>query len=213
MIPFDAQVFIAFLGRYNADLWPWQVVAVIAMLAAVGLMARPTRARAGWAMGLVALGWVVTGLVFHIQHFAMLNFAAPFHGAAFLVQAGMLLGAGAVAGALTPDRPPRGPAVVLALAGLALYPLVQWAGGAPVASLAIAGLAPTPTAIVTLGLLAMAPGRAAWPVAVVPIAWALAAGAAGWSLGLIEGALGPVAVIAFIAIRLSAIKDDRATAG
>ena len=84
-------------------------------------------------------------------------------------------------------------------AGLALlayaiagYPLLAAVVGDGVASIPVVGLAPGPTAVLTLGMLVLADGRTPLHLAFVTVLWSLIAGATAWTLGVPEDLVLPL---------------------
>lgn len=162
---------------HNAALWPAQPAILLLGLAVAVLVLRgsPRAGRAGFA--LLAAGWAAVALLFFWQRYASINWAAPYVMPVFVAEAVLLLFLAARGEAL--------PAVAhwrfrewagAALVGyaLALHPLLPLAFGRPLAQAEIAGLAPDPTAIATLGLLCLMPrGAPATLSMVIPAAWCL----------------------------------------
>lgn len=190
MLSFTAEVLSSLLEAYNRAIWPAQLVACALTLAVVWLsLARRPRGRlADWLTGAVlAAAWGWTGAVFHLQHFAGINFMAPFYGAAFIAEALLVAGWTAWRGGLAPqaraDLEGRAGLGLLAFA-LAGYPLLAVMAGEGIASAPVVGLAPGPTAVLTLALLLLARRPAPLSLAVVPVLWTLLAGWTAWELDL-----------------------------
>jgi uncharacterized protein DUF6064 len=200
MLPFTADVLEAVVAGYNRAIWPAQTVAYgLALL----LLWIATNHRAG-AVGRVgprllgvalAAAWAWIGLVFHLRHFAVINFAAPAYSALFLLQAALLAWSGVLRGCFVP-RLAGGPAgwVGFALVGYAIVgdPAFALIIGKGVAGARVVGLAPEPTALFTLGLLLLADGRAPLHLAAIPVLWTLIAGATAWTLGMREDLVLPL---------------------
>lgn len=180
---FSPAIYWRMVERMNRELWPLPVVALaVGLVLLVTVAIRPSGAPRA-VLVLLGLAWAWVGWAFHWQRYAPINWAAQYLAAAFWVQAALL------AGAPLPrpgHRVPWVPAVrhvglALALAGLLLYPLLPAVMGRPWAQAEVAGLAPEPTALATLGLLmGLQPRHWRW-LAVVPVL-ALAVGlATGWA--------------------------------
>jgi hypothetical protein len=210
MLPFTADVLFSSFGQYNRSLWPLPALAWALGVAALALALRPSR-HGDVAIGaLLAAAWLWTGIGYHIMHFATINFAAPLYGAFFVLQGLLLASAGVLRRALAFRF--RGDlfgwaGLALAIAALALLPLADWLTGHGLQSLRVAGLAPAPTAAFTLGLLLLVDGRAPLHLAVIPLLWALVAGATGWILSIPQDVA--VAVAAFAAFCLVVWKNAR----
>jgi hypothetical protein len=204
MLPYTAAVYFALLERYLADLGPLSAGAellAIAALIAITLRPQPVQDRAVGA--LLAGGWLITGVAFHGLYFSGLNFLAPVYAAAFTAQGLLLAWQGPVKGHLAfyfGGSWRTGLGVALALAALA-WPLLdglihpEWTGLRP------PGLAPTPTALFTLGLLLLAE-RPPRHLLIIPGLWSLVAAFTGWHLGIgIDLALPLLAGAAWLALR------------
>jgi hypothetical protein len=135
---------------------------------------------------------------------------APVYGWAFVLQAALLLRAlvwRRVAFRFRPD--------VFGLAGLTLMaaalfglPLVSGFTEAGLGSARLAGVAPGPTALFTLGLLLLAEGRPPWFLMVMPLLWCAVAGATAWALGVPDD--WPLPVLGAAALGLAVLKHRRA---
>lgn len=198
MLPFDADVLASLVAQYNGAWFPAPVVALLLGLAVVGLAWRPGGGRA--AALILAVGWAWSGITFHLGSFAELNFMAPTYAGAFLVQALVLAWLG------LRRRLDIGPPVDatgriglgLALVALLAWPLLSLTSAYGLLAAEVAGTAPDPTALLTLGVLLMVRGRIRWLAAVIPAVWTLVGGATAWVLGSEVQALqmlaGPLAI-------------------
>lgn len=188
------------IAGYNRAIWPAQFVAYGLALALLWLAARGHTGGAGSVgarlLGLVlAAAWAWTGAVFHLQHFATVNFVAPVYGMLFLVQAVFLAWTGVLRGRIAP----RFDGSLVGAAGLAMigysvigYPALALSSDEGAAGTRVIGLAPDPTALVTLGLLLLADGRAPVHLCIVPVLWTLIAGVTAWVLGIVEDLVLPL---------------------
>ncbi len=155
------------------------------------------------ASALLAAAWLWVGLAFHAQRYATINSAGPAFAAAFVVEALLLLWLGTVRGklAVAPLRNAvRRPALgVLGFAMLG-YPLLAAASGRAWVQTETFGVAPDPTALATLGLLALTrPLRPLlWPI---PMLWCGITGATLWSMHAADFWVAPLA--ALLALRLA----------
>lgn len=185
MLPYTAEVLNALLADYHAAIAPLRgggwLLALVAL--ALAWRGRPTDWR--WCCAVLAALWLWTGVAFHYRSFALLNFAAPAYAALFALEAALLLASGTLAGRLRT----RGRGVVpraglaSALFALAIQPLLAVVLGAPWAAAPVAGTAPTPTALLTLGILLLAT-RTPVHLCLPPALWGVVAGASGWILGM-----------------------------
>jgi hypothetical protein len=198
VLPFSAEVLFALHERYLAALWPAAWLATTLAVAAIAAVWRPFAGGDRAVAAALGVAWLVAGAAFHLSWFARLNFAAPVYAGLFLMEGALLLWLGVVHGRLAFRRQGLGGGAGLALAALALagYPVAdgltrpEWGG------LRLAGLAPGPTALLTLGLLLTA-ARPPLALMLIPALWCLLAGATGWILGLpADLALPPLAAAA-----------------
>ena len=63
-VMFGPQVFLRLFVRINQDLWPWQLLAVVAAIGIPVLLLRQGDAARRLALGLVAVAWVTSGYGF-----------------------------------------------------------------------------------------------------------------------------------------------------
>jgi hypothetical protein len=220
MLPYTAEVYAALIGRYNAAMGAAGIgLAILSALAAAGFAIRPRPWSGRVVAALLAAGWVWCGGVFHYQFFAPYNFAAPIYAMAFVVQGVLLLWTGVLRGRLHFEWG-RGPssligAAILAVA-LVVDPVLGWFAGWPVAQTPVVGLTPDPTALLTLGVLALARPRPPVHLLILPVCWALWSGWMAWTLGAYSDLTLPLAGIASV-LGLAAVwrrpRDVAGTAG
>ena len=175
---FSPRTYYRLFELYNADLWPAQGLCVGLGLA-LWLAFRQRRAGAPRAaLLLLGAAWCWVAWAFHWQRFSTINWAASGFAAAFAVQ-GLLLSARALRGSrggALPSRRRRA-GLALLLFALVLYPAIGVGLGRAWRQAEVAGLAPDPTAVATLGVLLLLPparfDRLLWPL---PLAWCALAG-------------------------------------
>lgn len=196
------------MARYNGATWPAPLVAL-----ALGLvvLALALLGRGGRSIPLLlAAAWAWTAMAFHYGTFAALNFMAPTYAVAFLVEAAVLAWLAARGGLRA--AAPRGtrPWAGAALAAIALlgWPLLALTTPFGLAAAEVAGVAPDPTALFTLGILLLAapPGRAVVAAAVIPLLWTLAGGATAWVVGNTAATVQAVLGIAAFGLLLAAAR-------
>ena len=171
---------------YNREFWPLHVPLFAAGLAGLWLAATRRVQAFRWTAWGLAAAWLWVGWAFLWDRYATINWAAQYQAAAFAVQAALLLAAGLKANAAAP-RPStgwRGLGWLLAVAGL-LFPLIGLAAGRPWVQAEVAGMAPEPTALLTLGMLllggqpASRAGRAL--LGLIPLLCLLLGAATAWT--------------------------------
>lgn len=204
LLMFSARTYYRLLELYNRDIWPAQLAAGAAALAIFLLCgARRGTAPARMAAALLAAAWLWVGWAFHAQRYAAINTAGAFFAAAFAAEALLLLWLGTVRGklALAPLRPAvRQPALGVLAFALFGYPLLAAANGRAWVQMEVFGIAPDPTALATLGVLALArPLRPLlWPI---PLLWCCITGATLWTMHAADFWVAPLA--ALLALRLA----------
>ncbi len=200
----------------NAATWPLPVVAPLAGAAA--LLATLWRAALGLRLlaPLLAVAWAFVGWSFVWQRYAPVNWAMEYVAPAFGLQALLLAWAAmrAAQGGVGWNPTLRAPgdrkaiyakgmrsAIGSALlgGGFMLHPLAAPLFGRPLAQAEVAGLAPDPTAVATLGLALLLPSRALGLVAFVfPALWLAGSALTLWTLGAAEAAV-PLLALALAA--------------
>ncbi|MEQ8824305.1 MAG: DUF6064 family protein [Filomicrobium sp.] len=179
---------------HNEALWPVQVFALLVAAGVFVAIATPTQLRVRLALGSLALMWVFVAWVFFWQRYATINWAAPYVAPIFVVQAVLLFW-------LASDRAlrfkcevsetQRALAVVAGVFAIVGYPAIAaFEGNWKQAE--VVGLAPDPTVLLTMALLAVVTGRKAAVALVVPVLWVVITALTQWTLGLTQFAILPI---------------------
>jgi hypothetical protein len=173
---FSPRVYWRMFELANAAFWPLHLLTLAAGLAIVLLVLRQPRRHGLWIALILAALFAFIGWSFLWSRYAVINWAIAYVAPAFGLQA-LLLAIGGAQGGLAFDRRDiagRFGLLIMAV-GLVAYPLLPPLFGRPWASAEIFGIAPDPTAIVTLGVLLLASG----PVPLlfpIPLLWLLLSG-------------------------------------
>ena len=186
MLPFTRQQLLALAAEYNKGVWPVQIGAYVLGLAMILLLFVPSRGRNRIiGVGLAAM-WAWTGIVYFWHYFAPLSEAADAFGAAFLLQAALLLYSTAFR-EHEKFRVSHGARawVGWSLIGYAmvLYPLIGLGSVHSLAAAPMFGMTPCSVTVFTLGLLLLARPMAWW-LLVIPVLWTLLGGSAALLLGV-----------------------------
>lgn len=189
LLMFSKRTYFRLFATYNNDIWPMQLLAAAIGIAVVAAVLRGGARPAKFAACLLGLCWLWVGLVFHLRYYATINTAGAYFAAAFVVQGMLLLWLGLRGGGLAASTPPgalRGALLLFTLSGLAGYPLLAPATGRPLVQAEVFGVAPDPTAIVTLGALALAGRR--WLLWPIPLLWCATSAATLATMWRVSGA-------------------------
>ena len=183
---FSPRTYYRLLLRHNAEVWPAQLVAAGAGVALVALLRGNSRAQVRATSLVLGLLWAWVGWAFLWRRYATINPAAAYGAVAFAVQAILLIRlATGTAGSRYQVTRSVGGAFGLSLlaVGLALYPALAPLSGRSWRGAELFGIAPDPTAIATLGLVLLLPGRARWDLLAVPVLWCSVSAATLWAMG------------------------------
>jgi hypothetical protein len=196
---FSPRTYRRLFELFNADTWPMHGLA----LAAGGVVAWAAwRGRLRLAALLLAVVWAWVAWAFFLRHYASINWAAPALAAAFGVQAALL--AVLAAWPAAPPSRPRAGAMALLAFGLLLQPIIgPLLLGRPWTQIELFGMAPDPTATVTLGLLSMGPAtRWQLPLWPIPLAWCAVSAATLWTMRDVDAWILPAVAAVAIAVAL-----------
>lgn len=187
-LPFTAEQFFAVFAAYNAAIWPAQLAAYgLGLLAVIALLFAKPAGRA--ILTALAIMWAFNGIAYHMVFFAQVNPAAYGFGALFLLQAvlfaGFALAKADVQFVAAADARSLLGAAMLAYA-LIIYEIAGYYAGHGLLAGPLFGVAPCPTTIFTIGMLAFARGRLVAWLAIVPLLWAIIGTSAAVMLGVPE---------------------------
>lgn len=181
---FSPRTYYRLLELYNLAIWPAQLAGMAIGLAIVALLIGKRGHRERIIAGLLAACWLWIALAFHYQRYAQINWAATWFAVAFTCEA-LLLVVGLVAGRLVLQRISGGTAwistSIFAMSILG-YPILAPLTGRPWTSAEIFGVAPDPTAIASVAVLAMVRGRIRWLLLLVPVLWCAITAATLWAM-------------------------------
>ena len=195
--PFSTAQFLDVFGRYNQGVWPAQVL-LYALAALVLWLAWRPGARSGVVISAVlALFWGWMGIVYHAAYFSRINPVAYLFAGAFVLQAALLLHAGASRNGL-PFRARTDLAgvagTVMVAYALVVYPLIGYGVGQRYPETPTFGL-PCPTTIFTFGVLLWAAPRVPLRLLPIPTAWSILGVFAAQAHGIAQDLALPVAAV------------------
>jgi hypothetical protein len=169
LLMFSARSYWRLTESLNRDLWPGQLVAVAAGIVILGCLIRPSGAAQRSAYLMLGAAWAWVGWRYHLQRYADINTGAPYFAGGFALQAVLLW---LIAARLrSPVAASAGSRIglVIAAAGVLMYPVLALAGDHGWRRAEVFGIVPDPTAVTTLGvLLALRAHPIAW---LIPASW------------------------------------------
>ena len=173
LLPFSPTVYWRLFALENAALWPLQTAVLVAVALLVLGSVRGRRPSGRWLGPVLGAAWLWIGWHFVALRYGTVNWVAPALAWGFYAQAALLTGLG-LSGRLVFLR--RGAGVWFGT-GLLAAVLLAWPALAPLDGRSwreaeVFAIAPDPTAVATLGLLALA-ARGRWTalLCVAPALW------------------------------------------
>ncbi len=191
---FAPRTYYRLFELYNADVWPLQILTLLAGVMILALM----RSRAAWRGRVIAATlaacWLWIAWAFHWERYAAINWAAGYFALGFALEALLLIWIGVVRDRLHFDARPS----VIARIGVAIFafalvvqPLLCLLLGRAWQQAEIFGVAPDPTAVATLGLL-LAANRIHWIALPIPLLWCLLSGTTLWVMNAADALVLPM---------------------
>ena len=172
LLLFSPQVYWRLFALENESVWPAQPVVLAAgVLLALGFA--PNRQPSGrWLGPVLGAAWLWTGWHFVALRFGTVNWLAPTLAWGFYAEAALLAGLGLSGRIVFPRRGRSAWPGVGLLAAALVWPVLAPLDGRPWREAEVIAIAPDPTAIATLGLLALAE-RSRWTVLLCtgPVLW------------------------------------------
>jgi uncharacterized protein DUF6064 len=198
---FSPRTYYRLFELYNAAIWPLQILALASGAAIFVLLLTGVAWRGRAIAAIAAACWLWVAWAYLFERYDTINWAASYFAAGFLLEALLLSWTGLIC-----DRLGLRSGWDLAsmtgrcmfLFALVGYPLIGPLAGRPWTQAEIFGVAPDPTAIATLGVLAAA-HQPHWPLLVIPLIWCAISAATLWTMQ------SPDAVIIVIAVALALV--------
>ncbi|MEQ6884463.1 hypothetical protein [Salicola sp. Rm-C-2C1-2] len=198
-VPVTPVVWERLFERLNEQVWPWQGLFLVLVLAAIWQLYQGRSRSCGLAL---AGCWCWSAIQFQFLLHAPLNWAAPVMGWGFMLQALLVLLVGFGGGWRFSGGLRARFGLSLIVAGGVVLPLAGPLTGRSWAAFETAGTAPAPTALVTLGMALMAQLRS-WVTGLIPLLWLIYSSVIWWVSGWVPGALS--ALLALVILVLAGV--------
>ena len=208
---FSADTYYRLFELYNQSIWPAHLVVLALSGLGVFLLYSPQRWSTRFTFFFLAACWLWVAWGYHIRHFSTINWTARYFAVAFALEGMLLLWAGISSKSWQEKFPKDGwrwAGVGLAGFGLVVQPLIGPLLGRPWSQVELFGLAPDPTAVVTLGVVLLT-GRMRWILSPIPISWCLISSATLSTMEMAEWWIMLLAVILSL-VSLVNIKSQQA---
>lgn len=201
LLLFSPETWYRLIARYNAAIWPVQLVTAAIGLSLFLAARRPTRASDRFIALMLAACWLWVALAFHIDRYATINWAATWFGTGFAFEAMLLVVVG-LAGWLHIRSKTGRTGALLFLFALIVQPLIGPLVGRDWRTVEIFGVMPDPTVVATLGILLCANGRVRWALLAVPLLWCAISGMTAWTMAAPDAWVMPLAGGAALGVSL-----------
>jgi hypothetical protein len=204
---FSPRVYYRQFELHNQALWPAQIIALGLGVTLFFLVLRPSPVRSRVVAAILGLLWVWVGWVFVWQRYTTINWVAAYATPLFMLQGALLLAAAATRNGLDIEkewRSLRGFALALLLFTLFFYPLLAPLWGRSWQAAEIFGIAPDPTALATLAVVALSRSRIRWPLMIVSALWCAITGATLWAMAAPDFWVAPICALVALTVRWTA---------
>ncbi len=193
LLMFAPRTYYRLFELHNTALWPWHLLALAAGVAILALLWRdgPHSGRIIAAVLAGALLWVAWS--FLLARYATINWAARYLAILLIVEAALLMVVGTIAGRLRFASRGHHLGLALFVFALAVQPWLGWLFGRPLAQAEVFAVAPDPTAVAVLGLLATTQRVWKWVLLPIPVLWCAISGATLWAMGAPDAWVPPAA--------------------
>jgi len=205
---FAPRTYYRLFELYNGEIWPAQLFALLGGGAILALLGNPGPRQGRIIAALLAASWLWVAWAYHYSRYALINWAATYFAAVFALEAVLLMALGIGRG-LTLAPPLRWTSwagIGLVVFALVFQPFIGPLVGRAWSQVEIFAIAPDPTVLATLGVLALANGWPKWLLLPIPILWCVVSGATAWVMQSSAAALMPaVAILALFVGTVSAL--------
>jgi uncharacterized protein DUF6064 len=207
---FSPRVYYRLFELHNRALWPAQLLTMALGLTILLMMLRPVRGSERSIPALLGVLWIWIAWSFFIESYATINWAAIYVAPVFALQGLLLIWVGSRGHLAFASGRANVAGIGLFALALAGYPLIAPAMGRPWIAAEIFGIAPDPTSVATLAVLALVQGRVRWLLMVIPCLWCIVTGATLWTMESAEYFVAPLGALAAVGIALLRRAPERA---
>ncbi len=210
MIAFSSEAYYALFAEYNRAIWPAQILALL-----LGLLALVSAGRPFWQSDrlialIIVVFWAWSGIVYHWNYFAGINFVAPVLAVFFVIQTVLLLWTGIVRDRVAfrfSGNLYGWVGLILAVYALAFHAVTSHLAGHVWPALPAFGVTPSSVLLFTLGLLLMAEPHVPWHLTILPVLLCLLGAIGAWFLDVREDL--PLAVACIAGPLFALLKNRR----
>jgi hypothetical protein len=194
---FSPRTYYRLFELYNAAIWPAHVLALALGVAILALIHRGGAGTTRWVLTILAGCWIFVGWAFLWNRYATINWAAAYVAVGFGLEALILLWAAWRWRLSVRPRTYLGLGVIVF--ALLVQPLIGPLLGRNWLQIELFGVSPDPTAVATLGVLALIGGRIAWAPWIIPLIWCALTGVTLWTMEAPDAVLTPIAALIALA--------------
>lgn len=215
LLPFSPRVYWRLFALENEALWPAQPVLLAAVVLLAFCFIRGWRPSGRWLGPVLGAAWLWAGWQFVALRYGTINWAAPTFAWGFYAEAALLAALG-LSGRLVFLRRGRGgwPGIGLLAAAALLWPALAPLDGRSWREAEVLAVAPDPTAVATLGLLALAE-RSRWTalLCIAPALWLALSVLTLVTMGAWQGWVVLTALLAGLAACVAPARDPAGGSG
>lgn len=182
LLLFSPRTYARLFELHNQEWWPLPLATLVLGVALLALAWHGSERAGRWVLALLAACWLWVAWAWHLERYAPINWAAEYFAWAWATQAALLGIAACRSRFAARSRGRHRFGFALAGCALALYPLLAPTLGRGWGQAEVFGMAPDPTALLSLGLLLALPLRRVGWLLVIPLVWCVTSGATLWAM-------------------------------
>lgn len=197
-IPFTTAQFFEVIEKYNAAVFPLQIVIGILGILCLYLLYSKNKIRNTFIGSFLGFLWIWIGIAYHLLFFTGINKAAYLFGSLFILQGILFLLNTFSRNRLVFEfewKPKDYIGYFFILYGLVIYPVISYFVEGSIEKTIVLGL-PCPSTILTFGFLMLTTSKLPKYLLIIPSLWAIVGLGAALSLGIYQDLMMLVAAIA-----------------